>query len=129
MRAERLGSDASSTLLFDLRALVLLAREIRELVLQLQIAFQSARWETAFVHRVLHRTSRLVTMTAIGEVTRGRQRFDIVERFAHRLTRVPQLELAHAWRVDQQTTVWQAHELAVAGGVTAFRISVADYLR
>src|SRR5262245_34842012 len=52
----------------QLRSLVLLPRQRRELVLQLQVAVQPLPGQAALENRSLHRTPRLVPVAAIGEM-------------------------------------------------------------
>ena len=44
---------------------------------------------------------------------------DVLERVRDRLGAVPQLELAHPWRVDEQPTVRHQDQLALRRGVPA----------
>src|SRR5512138_1355581 len=95
------------------RPLLLLPRELGEFVLQLQIAVESIGTQCPFGEGSLHRAARFVAMAAVREMTVSCERFDVVERLANCFRRVPQLELTHAWCVDDEPAVGQHHELAM----------------
>ena len=78
------------------------ALEALHLVLQLQEAFEAVGREGAVFDRLLHRAARLVAMPAVGEVTAGGQLHDVLEGLARAFVLRPELQLAHARRVDQQ---------------------------
>src|SRR5262245_48650807 len=125
-RLQRLASDPTLPLAFEQRALVLLLRERRQFILQLQVALETVRGETAFLDRRLHRAARLVSMPAVGEVAGQPELLDIVERLAYRLVHVPQLQLAHARRVDDEAAGWQFHQLAMRRRMTPPGVAFTD---
>ena len=57
------------------------------------------------------------------------ERFDVVEGLLHRVADVPQLQLAHAGRVDQQPAARHGHQLAMRGGVPPLRIALPHLAR
>ena len=116
----RLVDGLDLALVVDLRADVLARLEALQLVLQLQIALEAVRRERALFDRLLHRAARLVAMAAIGEVAACGELYDVVEGLARAFGLRPQLQLAHARRVDQQAAaVRQQDQVAMARGVAA----------
>src|SRR5207253_10052216 len=111
------------------RPFLLQTRERRELVLQFQIALEPFRRDLSLRNRGLHRAARLDAMLAVGEVASGSERVDFVERFAHALAGIPQLQLAHARRIDHQSSIRQHHELTMRRRVTPARIGGAYFAR
>src|SRR5215217_704815 len=72
------------------RALVLF------LLLQLLVTLKPLRVQNAFLDSRLHRAVRLIIMLAITEATISCDRLYICEGIGNTLTRVPQLQFAHA---------------------------------
>src|SRR5262247_1126875 len=65
-------------------------------------------------------------MTAIAVSTFERERFDVIEGFFYRLAHIPQLQLAHSRRVDQEPAVRQEHQLPVRRRVPSLRVGLAN---
>ena len=62
---------------------------------------------------------RLVAMLTVTEMTARAQVIDIVEGLLQRVRDVPQLELAHARRVDEQAALRQQDQLTMTRRMTA----------
>ena len=58
-------------------------------------------------------------MAAIAKPATTRERFDVIERAEPSSCLLPQLQLAHAGRINHHRAVWQQHELSMARGVSA----------
>src|SRR6478735_216523 len=82
--------------LLDLRALIDLAQLMGLFVLQLVIALETACRQPARLDRLTHGATWLQTVTAVAKAAVARERFNVGERAAHRLDRVPELQLSHA---------------------------------
>src|SRR5204863_3113594 len=85
--------------------------------------------QRAGLHRRLHGATRLDAMAAVAEPAAGRVALDVLEGLLHRVADVPELQLAHARRVEQQAAAGNGHELAVGRGVTPFRVGLAHGAR
>ena len=107
---------------------VLLAREPLELALQLAPALVALEVERPVRERRAHRAARLLRVRAVGEAALRRERLDVSERGLEAGVRVPELQLAHARRVEHEPAVGQRHELAVRRRVPAAAV-LADLLR
>ena len=98
---QRLGADPAAALLLELRPLVLLPRQVRELVLQLQIALEPggrrARPSATAAFTAQRGSSRC---RQSREVAAGGVALDVVEGLLHGVADVPELQLAHARRVE-----------------------------
>src|SRR5262249_13031299 len=96
---------------------ILLLRQPLELALQLAPALEPLHVERAVGQRRAHRAARLAAVRAVGEATSGRDLADLVERGVEPVRRLPELKLAHAWRIEHEATARDRHELPVRGRV------------
>ena len=96
-----LGSDA-----------VVLSRP-HEFVLTLQavIAVESIGSQIAAVDGRRYAAARLSGMPAVAKTAVGSPLLDVSKRVAEAVIGVPELQLAHPWRVEQHAAGWQAKEL------------------
>ena len=78
--------------------------------------------------RAPHRAPRLAVVSAVPEPAPRGQRPDVVERVVERVRILPQLQLAHARRVDEQAPVGQENQLALRRRVPAAAVA-APHLR
>ena len=76
-----------------------------------------------------HRAAGLAGVTAVAEAAALADRLDVGERAGDRFARVPQLQLAHAGRVDQDAAAGQQHELTAGRGVAAAAVGLAHFAR
>ena len=80
----RRGAHGAQLLLLCLLRQGILAHgQMRQLFLQLEKAFKARRIEAPIGDCLFHRTSRLVLVSAIGEVAAAGQGRDVLERFGH----------------------------------------------
>src|SRR5437879_182043 len=101
MMLHRLVDRLPARLVLLAHALVLLSREPAQLALQLAPAREPIGIQRSGLRRGAHGASGLAHVTAIGESTLARQRVDLGERALERRLVRPELQLAHAGRVDQ----------------------------
>src|SRR5207302_2304459 len=100
------------------RSRVALARDGRFFTLELAVPRVAVGVETPGLERLADRASRLGIVRAVGEAAGARQRLDIREHRREAGVRVPELELAHSGRVDDDPAAVDQHELAVGGRMT-----------
>src|SRR5438067_661681 len=105
-----------------------LAGGVGLLALELLITLPAVEIERALVERRLHRATGLAAMRAIAKPALRSQRGDIGER---RLERggidIPELQFAHAWRVDHQHARLCHNELAAGRSVPALDEGSLDF--
>src|SRR5262245_60109234 len=97
----RLGQDFPPAAFLYLGPLIDLPRLIGLFVLEFVVALQASGCERARFDGRANRAIWLLTMAAIAEPALVCDEFKIGERLAHPLDRVPQLQLSHARRVDE----------------------------
>src|SRR2546428_13566060 len=102
---------------------ILLLLEMLELALKAAEAREARRIEGAGLHRSAHRASRLDRVPAIAEAALRRELVDLRECAAKSVVGVPQLDLAQAWRVDDQAASGKTNQLAAHRGMTAHPIA------
>src|SRR6186997_569491 len=68
-------------------------------------------------------------MLAVAEAAGGSQRFDVVEGLAQAIAGVPELQLAHPRRVDDQPASGEWNQLTVRGRMTPLRVRGPDITR
>src|SRR5438046_2108358 len=115
------GDDLDATLAFELGARGLLVGEMVQLALNLEVALDAARIEAAILDGLAHGAAGIVLMAAIGEAALRLQLLDVREALRRALVSIPELDLAHARRVEQQAALGQQDEVAVRRGMTALR--------
>src|SRR5262245_45940260 len=96
-----------------------------ELCLQLAVILDALRGEPAVFDGLAYRAARLVLVPAVGEEALLGQLFDVGEARPEPIAGVPELDLAHARGVHEETTPGQPDELAMNRGVAAFAIAGA----
>jgi hypothetical protein len=96
-----------------------------EFPLQLVIRLQPRRGDSSLFHRGSHRAARFLLVPAIAEVAVGAHRLDVRKRVERAF---PELHLAHARRIDNQSTARQDQQLAMRGGMAAALILVPHVL-
>src|SRR5207247_7183758 len=94
------GARLPSRIRLQPYALFLALRQLRQFVPQLQITLEAFGCQPPFLNRRFHRAAWLIAMAAVGKVAAGSERFDLVKRLADTIVGIPQLQLAHARRVD-----------------------------
>ena len=104
-------------------------RLMRGFALQLAIAVPAPRIEAAFVDGRPHGAAGLQLMGAVPEAAASRQRLDVGEHRRDAGLRLPQAELAHARRVEDEPALRQEDQFAMRRGVAAARVMRADLLR
>src|SRR5512135_1521914 len=109
--------------------LVLFEDQLLELAALLEVALEAARVERAVGDRLPHGAARLVPVAAVLEPAARRQLLDVTERPEEALLTGPQLELAHARRIDQQSASRQGDELPPRCRVSAPAVLFADRRR
>src|SRR4051794_33734586 len=124
-----LGQDLEAALLVELRTLILLAAVMVLLLLKLVIALETERRQGAGGDGRGNRAVRLAGVPAVAETAAFSQCVDFGEGARERVGGVPQLQFAHAGRVDQDAPVGQDQELTGGAGVTAAAIAGADVAR
>src|SRR4051812_25728885 len=72
--------------------------------LEFLILFETQRQQFASRERRAHGAPGFVRVAAIGETAAQRERFDIGKRILDSLLDSPELQLAHARRIDHQRT-------------------------
>src|SRR5207248_1562735 len=90
-----------------------------ELALQLLVARVAAAVELAAGEGPPDRAARLAAMRAVGEAALRGERLDVRERLAEPLRRLPELELSHPRRVEDEAAAREEDELAVTRRVPA----------
>jgi hypothetical protein len=78
-----------------------LPRLVGLLALQLVIALETTGCQVARLNGGAHGAARFLAVPAIAKAAVAREHFNVRERPAHRLARVPQLQFPHAGRVDE----------------------------
>jgi hypothetical protein len=124
----RTGTFRRTTLAFDQRTLVLLTLDMCAFRIQLAEALEPAPGELPGRDCGDHRAAGFVAVAAVAEPAVGGEVRD-VRKGLRQAAAVPQLQLAHARRVDQQPGVGQENQLAVGAGVPAPAVPVPDFLR
>src|SRR5258707_347148 len=72
---------------------------------------QTLRIESPRFHRATHGAARLVHVFAIAEFTLRRNLRNFAERLSESLARIPQLQLAHSRRVDQDSAAGRNNQM------------------
>src|ERR1043166_1853899 len=109
---------------------VSLARRVRLFTLEFLETLPAIEFERPVLERALDRTTGLIAMRAIAEPAQGGERRDIGKRRVERRgRRVPELQLAHARRVDDEHAGWRDDQFAPGRRVPAFADGVADCVR
>ena len=121
-----LRQDLEPPLLFELRVDVLLTRAELLLQVQLAIALEAAGVEPSVSDGVCDGAARLSLMSAIAKAAGFSERVDVGKRAPERLARVPQLQLPHARRVDEDAAARHENHLPVAAGMTSATVAGAD---
>src|SRR5262245_42757034 len=103
--------------LLGVRTLVLLSREDRELTPQPVPVLESLARQLAGRDCLANSTPRLLGLHAFPETTARGVRLDTGERGTQAIIGVPQLQLSHPGRIDEQRAVGEPHELAMRGRV------------
>src|SRR2546423_8063272 len=124
-----LHQDLEAALLFELRPLILLAQLKSLLLLKLPVTLQTTGRQRAGLDRRRDRTPGLCRVPAIAEPACLGERVDIAERARERIPRIPQLQLPHPGRVDENTVVAEQHQLAVRARVAPTAVAFADFTR
>src|SRR5579862_4702026 len=117
--AERFRADLAGALDVEPGALVLLSGLVLLLRLQLAVTLETLGAEGAGVHGRDDRAAGLGHVAAVAEAAASAKRFDVGKRSRDRLPGVPQLQFAHARRVDQDAAAREEHELAAGARMTA----------
>src|SRR5262245_22590382 len=125
----RLGQDLPPAAFLYLGTLIDLPRLIGLFVLEFVVALQASGRERARFDGPANRATGFLTMAAIAEPALVCDEFKIGKRPAHRLDRVPQLQLSHAWRVDKNARLRQHDELTHSARVTAAIVPLTHLAR
>src|SRR6266545_3936287 len=96
---------------------VLAEADLRQLALELAPALQAFGRELTARHGRFHRASGLAAVTAVAEAAPRGQLLDLGEGGAEPLAGLPELQLAHARRVEDETAAGKHEELPVGRGV------------
>jgi hypothetical protein len=126
--AQRLCADTPLTLAFDQRTLVLLTLDMSAFRIQLAEALEPAPGELPGRDCREYRATGFVAVPAVAEPAVGSEVGD-VRKGLRQAAAVPQLQLAHARRVDQQPAAGKENQLAIRAGVAAAAVPVPDFLR
>src|ERR1051326_3921885 len=97
--------------------------------LQLAVTRQAVDRQRSVFDRRHDRASRLRGVPAVAKPAILRDRFDVRERSGHGLSRIPQLELAHSGRIDQNPAARKHHQLAARARVAPPAVALADLAR
>ncbi len=95
---------------------------MRLLASELVEALETTRGDLAGRHGGADCAPGLGAVQAIPKPAVGCTLFDVRERAADRVARLPQLQLAHPRRVDEHAVSWQHHELASGADVSALAV-------
>src|SRR5688500_17720775 len=124
-RFERFPLDPGLALFVDLRALVPQPLGGFVLPAEIEVALVAVRAKRAVVDGGTDSTAGLGVMPAIAESAGARMRDDVGERLVETLVAVPELQLPHAGRVDQQAAARAQEHLPMHARVAAARIALA----
>src|SRR2546430_2186835 len=97
-------------------ALVLQHAQAVHLAGEPKVAVEPLRREVSLLDRGGHRAARISRVAAVGVPARGGELFDVREGAGDALLRVPQLELAHSRRIEQEPAVEKEEQVAPGGG-------------
>src|SRR5918994_5858074 len=97
-----------------------------QLALELPVARVAVAVERTVGERAAHGAPRLPLVPAVVEAAPADERFDVAEGCVEPLAHVPQLQLAHARRVEQQPATGQPDELAARRRVPTAPVALAD---
>src|SRR5262245_47225875 len=111
-----------------LRELILAAGQMIKLSLQFQVVFEARGVERARLQSFAHGATRLGLVLAVAEVTLSGQFLDIFKSGFNALFDVPQLQFAHARGVQDQRSVGNRDQFAVARRVPASVVLFPDFL-
>ena len=67
-------------------------------------------------------------MLTVAKTAAGRERGDVLKDFRDAFIHVPELNLSHPWRVDDEGAARQHHELPMRRRVTAARVGLSHSL-
>jgi len=95
--------------------------------LELQVALPAGFIERAGFERTVHGATRLTVVPTIMKFTLSRDSVDVVEGvFDGRHAGLPELELAHAGRIDDEGSRGRDQQLSSRGGVATFAVFNTD---
>ena len=95
------------------------------LALELAVVLQAFGIEIARRGRRFHRAARLGVVAAVVKATAADECRDVAEHGVEAIL-VEELQLAHAWGVEQQAAAGHADELTMGRDVAATAIACAD---
>jgi hypothetical protein len=85
--------------------LVLASCQVRELTLELLIALETGGFQVPGRHRSLYCAAGLGLMVTVSEAALLREDRDVLESRVQPVARIPELELAHAGSVDDDSSI------------------------
>src|SRR5439155_17628558 len=96
------------------------------LALELAPTVETVSGERSVADRGLHRTAGFALVATVAETALTRERVDVGKCLVESRTTLPQPELAHAGRVDDQPRAGDRDELANRGRVSTAIVTVAN---
>ena len=127
-RPHRAVRRRDASMLFEPRQLVAALTYRLPFVSQPAVAAEAGGAQASRLDRAPHRAPGFEIVAAVPESALRGQRLNVVERVVERIRVVPQPELAHSRRVDDQTAVRQENQLALGRRVPAASVP-APYRR
>jgi hypothetical protein len=100
--------------------------EVAQFIPQFAVVLESGRRQLAGPDCRLHRTAWFAKVLAIREAAAFGKGLNIFKSSLNAFIGLPELDLAHARGIDDETVVGEANQFAVAGGMKATVVSGAD---
>src|SRR2546426_4059296 len=103
--------------------------EVADFKLELEETVIPLARERAGGERLEHRTLFLLRMGTVAEVAARRQRFDLGKSLLRSFTGNPDVELSHAWRINDHAALWEEKHLAPRSRMPTFGVIRAHFHR
>src|ERR1043165_4187996 len=121
-------AHSAAAAFFELEADLVPPPKGAQLELQLSVAGKTRGEELSRLDGAVDGTARLGFVLAVGKTASQRDLLNVRKRFTHTFRSLPQLQLAHPRRIDDEPAQGEANQLAADRRVAALVVAGPDRL-